>query len=162
VASELGQAAEKKTLLDVLDVRIIDCLKNDVRMSNRKVAAALHISEGTIRTRLKRMLDEKQIRLTATSDLEQLNFPKVAYIGVDAQGNKTTAICQALAALPEINFVCTTLGRHEIFCCAVLPGFEPITETLQKKITEIPGVKNTESSHCIKHIKNQIELGLIL
>ncbi len=162
VASDLRHVAGKKPKLDALDMHILDCLKHDVRMSNRKVAVTLDVSEGTIRKRLQRMQAGKQARLTATADLEQLNYPKVAYIGIDVQGNRTTAVCRALAALPEINFVCTTLGRHEIFCCAVLPGLEPITDRLQREITDIPGVKNIESSHCVTHIKNQIELGLIL
>ena len=47
-------AAKPAGRLDELDHRIIEQLSNDARQSNRTVAAALQVTEGTVRTRIKR------------------------------------------------------------------------------------------------------------
>ena len=44
--------------IDDLDQKIIQLLSTDARLSNRKIATQLGFTEGTIRSRVKRLEDE--------------------------------------------------------------------------------------------------------
>ena len=55
--------------IDDLDLRVIRLLQQDARSSNRRIAAELGVSEGTIRSRIRRMEEERIIRIQAISDV---------------------------------------------------------------------------------------------
>jgi DNA-binding Lrp family transcriptional regulator len=44
--------------LDPLDRKIVEKLSRDARISNRAIAAELNVTEGTIRSRIKRLEKE--------------------------------------------------------------------------------------------------------
>lgn len=151
----------KKKLLEPLDLEIIECLHRDCRVSNRSVAAHLGISESSVRVRLKRMQEEKQVSL-ATAHRLQDSFTTAAFVGISVQGQPIASVCKALIKIPEVSFVCTTLGRHDIMCCVSVSELSTLTHVLHEGIVKITGVKSTEPSHCLQQIKHQLRLGLVL
>ena len=54
--------------LDAIDHKIIETLGIDARVSNREIGRALGLTEGTIRTRLKRLLDNRVIQVAAITN----------------------------------------------------------------------------------------------
>ena len=72
-------------LLDDLDRRILDRLAQDARISNRRVAEELGVTEGTVRARIKRMQDERQIRITALTNIRKLANPSLAFIWIEVE-----------------------------------------------------------------------------
>ena len=52
---------KKKKGLDKTDCKLIEILQKDGRLSNIKIAKEMKISEATVRTRLKRLLDEDEL-----------------------------------------------------------------------------------------------------
>lgn len=157
----VGLARATKKTLDSLDLEIINCLNDDPRASNRAIANQLDVSESAIRVRIKRMQEEKQISLTTVHNLQN-GLAEAAFVGIRAQGDKITDVCRALAEVPEVSFACTTLGRHDIMCCVDMVSLDGLAEILHVTIANIPGVTSVESSHCMKQIKHQSLLGLIL
>jgi Lrp/AsnC family transcriptional regulator for asnA, asnC and gidA len=157
----VGLARATKKILDTLDLQIISCLNNNPRVSNRAIATQLAVSESAVRVRIKRMQEQKQISLNTVHNLHN-GSDEAAFVGISAQGDKITAVCRALAKVPEVSFTCTTLGRHDIICCVEMNNLDSLTEVLHCTIASIDGVKSIETSHCMKQIKHQTLLGLIL
>ena len=60
-----------KRRLDAVDRQIVERLSHDARTSNRQIAAELGVTEGTVRARIKRMEDEKLIRITAVTNIDR-------------------------------------------------------------------------------------------
>ena len=54
-----SNAAPPRYQLDAFDMQILKVLSEDARLSNRKIALALGVTEGTIRGRLKRLQEEE-------------------------------------------------------------------------------------------------------
>lgn len=154
-------ADHKKPLLDTLDMAIVNCLRDNVRNSNRAIAEQLSVSESAVRSRIKRMIDHKQLSLSTPYPIPQSSLND-AFIGIRVQGGATHSVCQALVSIEEVSFVCTCLGRHDIICCIHVTELEALTKVLHEKIISIPGVKSTSPSHCIKQLKHQSLLGLIV
>ena len=90
-----------KRQLDKLDRQILDYLYKDVRTSNRKIASALEITEGTVRSRIGRMQEDDIVRFTATMDAGLLLQPISGFIGIKVIGESVDAASKALTWLPR-------------------------------------------------------------
>ncbi|HOB33285.1 MAG TPA: AsnC family transcriptional regulator, partial [Verrucomicrobiota bacterium] len=78
--------------LDELDRQLIEQLARDARVSNRKIAAALGVTEGTVRGRIKRLQQDGLIAFTAITGLEMAAKSRLAFISVHADVNNVRAI----------------------------------------------------------------------
>ena len=76
--------------LDDTDSAIVEHLSRDARVSNREIAEALGVTEGTVRARVKRMEEEKQIRLTAVTNIDRFKDAALAYIWVEVERSEQT------------------------------------------------------------------------
>src|SRR5687768_11021508 len=116
--------SSKAHALDELDRKIIAVLAEDGRISNRKIAAALGVTEGTIRGRIKRLEDENCIRLTAVTNISSAGWPRVALIGIHAAHSELESLCQKLAAMSEVGCVILCLGRFDILAIGLFKTLE--------------------------------------
>jgi Lrp/AsnC family transcriptional regulator for asnA, asnC and gidA len=141
----MGAVLVKKIELDELDQRIIDRLAEDATLSNRKIARDFGLTEGTIRARLKRLLEAKAIRVTAVTNVARLRNPILAYlwIEVDAACHVET-VAKALATLPEITFVAVMLGRCDVLAMTLVEDADGLTRFLHETIDKIPGVHRVQ------------------
>ena len=71
--------------LDATDRAILEELWRDARMSNRQIASRLGVSEGTVRSRIRRLTEEKRIRITAIRNIEALERPISAMVGIEVE-----------------------------------------------------------------------------
>src|ERR1700759_3671649 len=101
----MGAAAMKKVELDDLDLRIIERLGEDARVSNREIGREFGLTEGTIRARLRRLIQTKTIRVSVVTNVERLKNPILAYLFVEAdEAFHIDTVAQALAEVPQISF----------------------------------------------------------
>ncbi len=141
-----------KRRLDELDKKILECLYDDVRLSNRRVAAALDITEGTVRTRIARMQKEGLVRFTATLDASVFRHIG-GIIGIDVTSDNIEPVCRELADLTQINFVGKMLGRYDILCTFMVHDNEELVALLQSTLPGISGVKSSDSLQVVQIFK---------
>lgn len=141
--------------LDELDHKIIERLGHDARVSNREIGREFDLTEGTIRSRLKRLLDNKVIRVAAVTNANRLCNPILAYLWVEADSAADIEkVAESLAGLPEIGFVATTLGRADVLAMTLVEKGNELTDFLHQTIDKIPGVRRVRYSlgqNFIKH-----------
>ena len=142
-----------KHRLDDLDKQILEYLYEDVRMSNRKIASALGITEGTVRSRIRRMQENRLVRFTAALDTKVYAQPVVGFIGITVDVPHLRNVSLALAEFSELNFVATVLGRYDIICTFLVADNEQLRNLLQQKIPTIAGVKSSESVQDLRGFK---------
>ena len=141
--------------LDELDHKIIERLGHDARVSNREIGREFDLTEGTIRSRLKRLLDNRVIRVAAVTNANQLRNPILAYLWIEADtAADIEDVAERLARLPEIGFVATTLGRADVLAMTLVENGNELTDFLHQTIDKIPGVRRVRYSlgqNFIKH-----------
>lgn len=149
--------------LDQLDQQILEWLSADARTSNRKIAAELGVTEGTVRARIKRMEDEDQIRITAVTNIDQLANPAPAYIWVEVdKTSQSRSVAEQLAAIPEIGFVGMMLGRFDILAITMVHDNGQLARFLHTTISVIPGVRRTECSLGVRLVKHDYRISRIV
>ena len=140
--------------LDELDRRIVDVLTVDARVSNRRIAARLGVTEGTIRGRIKRLEEGGAIRITAVTNLAFAGSARLVLIGIQAQHGELKALCQKIAAMPEIDGLILMLGRFDILAIGLFGALEDIVEVVDNRILALPGVRHVETSIAVKTLKH--------
>lgn len=131
--------------MDTLDRKIIALLESNGRASNAKIARDVGVSEGTVRRRLKRLIEEKIINVVALPDPGKLGYNSEAIIGVQVDPDKVDAVAEQLSALQHTRWVAVTTGTYDVFAWATLPTAEELGIFLREKIGAIPGVRRTET-----------------
>lgn len=132
--------------IDELDQQIITLLSEDARLSNRKIAAELGFTEGTIRSRVKRLEDENYIRFTAVTNMEHMKTPLLAQIGIHAEQDMIRQVAEEVAKFSQINAVIILLGRFDIFAIGLFEGLAEVQQVASNQILDLKGVRLVETS----------------
>ena len=131
--------------MDGLDTRIVDILQKDGRASNAGIAREVGVSEGTVRRRLKRLVQEEYIQVVALPDPVKMGYDSQALVGVQVDPDKIDQVADDLAELSEVNWVAVTTGSYDIFAWVTLQSAEALGIFLRTKVGIIPGVRRTET-----------------
>jgi Lrp/AsnC family transcriptional regulator, regulator for asnA, asnC and gidA len=139
--------------LDELDRQLIDLLALDARVSNRKIASELGVTEGTVRGRIKRLQQDRLISFTAITGLQMASKSRLAFIRVQAEVENTREVARKIADLPQINAVLITMGSFNILAMSLFEELDDLVEVASDRILAIPGVHHVESSIAVKTMK---------
>ena len=149
--------------MDELDRAIMEALSVDARTSNRRLAAQLDVTEGTVRARIKRMEDEGQIHITALTNIDLLRNPTLVYIWIEVErSEQSDSVARQLAAVPEIGFVGKMLGRFDLLAITLVQNNAELAGFLHRNVSGVKGVRRTECSLGVKFVKHDYRMSRIV
>ena len=131
--------------MDELDRKIIQILQVNGRASNARIARDVGVSEGTVRRRLKTLVEGGVIKVVALPDPEVLGYDTEALVGIQVDPDKIDDVAKLLVELKESSWVSVTTGSFDIFCWVTLPSSEELGNFLKAEVGTIPGVRRTET-----------------
>ena len=131
--------------MDELDRKIIQILQGNGRASNARIARDVGVSEGTVRRRLKTLIQDGIIKVVALPDPEVLGYDTEALVGIQVDPDKIDEVASVLVELKESSWVSVTTGSFDIFCWVTLPTSEELGNFLKAVVGTIPGVRRTET-----------------
>ena len=147
--------------VDDLDLQLIDLLSRDARVSNRKVASELGVTEGTVRGRIKRLQQDGLIAFTAITSFGMVHKSRLAFISVQAEVERVREVAQAISDLPMINAVMITMGQFNLLAMCLFDELDQLVETASDRILDIAGVHHVETSIAVKTIKYNARMAKI-
>jgi len=139
--------------IDELDSQLIEILSKDARTSNRKIAADLGVTEGTVRGRIRRLQKEGLIAFTAITSFELADNTKMAFIGAQVDVDRVREVASRIAELDTINAVMVTMGRFNITAICLFNELDRLHEISSEQILSIDGVHHVETSIAVKTLK---------
>jgi DNA-binding Lrp family transcriptional regulator len=148
-------------MLDTLDQQLIDMLSRDARVSNRKIAADLGVTEGTVRGRIKRLQQDGLIAFTAITGFEMGKRARLAFINVQAEVDKVRDVARTISELPQVNAVLITMGQFNITAMCLVDELDALVEIASDQIVTIDGVHHVETSIAVKTIKYNARMAKI-
>ncbi|THG35597.1 Lrp/AsnC family transcriptional regulator [Glaciibacter flavus] len=144
--SSPGKASPTKPVhqLDAVSKAIIEQLQVDGRRSYAEIGKAVGLSEAAVRQRVQKLTDSGVMQVVAVTDPMQLGFYRQAMIGIRATGD-TRVLADALAALPEVDYVVLTAGSFDVLAEVVCENDDELIALLNSRIRALPGVLSTET-----------------
>lgn len=105
--------------VDEVDLKIIQVLETDARMSFREIAKKLGISEGTVYNRVKRLQDEGIIKgYSAKVDPTKLGMDLSAVIGLRVAGGHLVEVEQEISKIKGVCCVYDVTGGYDAIIIA--------------------------------------------
>ena len=131
--------------MDELDGRIINLLQADGRASNAKIARDVGVSEGTVRRRLRRLMEDEVVKVIAVPNLEEMGYATAALIGVQTSPGRVDEVAESISSLDEAHYVAITTGAWDIFAWVGVESTEQLGNFIRGKIGIIAGITRTET-----------------
>jgi Lrp/AsnC family transcriptional regulator for asnA, asnC and gidA len=144
--------------LDDVNKRIIEQLQRDGRLSYAALAKVVGLSEAAVRQRVQRLLDTGVMQIVAVTDPLMLGFTRQVMVGIRATGD-LRVVADALAAVPEIDYVVICAGGYDVLVEAVCTDDEHLLTLLNSTVRAIPGVISTETFVYLKLAKQTYAWG---
>ncbi|MEM0952947.1 MAG: Lrp/AsnC family transcriptional regulator [Pseudomonadota bacterium] len=149
--------------LDAIDRQIVAHLGRDARTSNQQIAEQVGVTEGTVRARIKRMEESKQIRITAVSNIDRYSDAAIAYVWVEVERSEQAAdVAQQMAAMKEFGFVGLMMGRFDILGITMVRNTEQLARFVHRHISTLEGVRRTESTLSVNFVKHDYRMSRIV
>ncbi|WOD39622.1 Lrp/AsnC family transcriptional regulator [Nodosilinea sp. E11] len=100
--------------IDQLDLRIIELLQQNGRIPYRDIARAIETPEATVRYRMKRLLDDGIITISAFINTGKVRHENVAYIELKVQSDFFESVLDELISMESISYLSAATGEFDI------------------------------------------------
>lgn len=131
--------------MDELDRLILQTLQEDGRVPFTRVAKQAGVSETTIRSRYRNLVEDGIVRTVGIVDPYALGFKSPAIISVKCKPGTTDRVARAIASLPEVSYLVMTLGAYDLIVEVFCKNVQHLTRLSTEQIQMIPGVSTTET-----------------
>jgi Lrp/AsnC family transcriptional regulator, regulator for asnA, asnC and gidA len=146
----------RRQSLDKTDIAIISHLQADGRRAFTSIAKDLGISEASVRQRVARLLRTNIIQIVAVSSPLDLGL-MWAQIHLRVKGDRIEAVAEAVAELPQVDYVSICAGDFDIIVGVVAHDREELLDVLVNHIRTIPGIEQADFVLNLKILKDNYE-----
>jgi Lrp/AsnC family transcriptional regulator for asnA, asnC and gidA len=131
--------------LDKLDQKIILDLQQNGRLSYMELAKTLGVTEGTIRNRLKKLMDKGVIRVTAVPEFEKLGYDFMGIVGMQVRLADLHEVAEQLVKNPNVCYLVNVTGRYELIATVVTKSSKEFAYFMENVVSAIPSIQKTET-----------------
>jgi len=139
--------------MDIVDLKILELLKDNSRMSFNEISQSVGKTEATVRRRVKKLTDEGVIR-KFTIDYAIDNKPRTrATVKIEPDFKEIKRILKELLDIEEITNIWRLSGDCGLFMKVEIPSIEQFNPLIEEKISQIKGLKIVETCFITDVIK---------
>jgi Lrp/AsnC family transcriptional regulator for asnA, asnC and gidA len=132
--------------IDDIDRQMIQLLNQDGRLPNNEIADALHVSEGTIRNRYKKLTEAGLLKVIGLINPDDSPNKQLMLLGVNITSSKNLAKKAAeISKLPNVESAYITAGRYDIMVEVWIDAKGGLIEFLSQTLAKVEGIASTES-----------------
>ena len=136
--------------MDSLDEQLITLLEKNARQSSDVLAKKLHVSDTTVRRRLRQLIASDTLRIVALVDPNKVGFPLIVGMSFNVEHGKLDSVARELVNEPPIKWLSLSTGRFDILATAAFRSTNELNEFVQKKLPGIQGVRHSETYICLE------------
>ena len=144
---------------DRLDLKILEALAKDGRISNAQLAQQVGLSASPCWQRVRRLEEEGVISgYRAILDQAKLGAPEIVMIEVVLERHDDEVLesfGREMQRLSEVLEVLLTTGEYDYLLKVAVDGTRGYEEFLRKKLYRVPGIRHSRSSFVLRSLKNE-------
>jgi len=145
---------------DETDLEIMTILQKNSRVANTEIAKRLHISEATVRNRIRRLVDSKIIQNIAVINPELLGYQMHLFVGVQVELGKAKDVASKLKDKDAVHFLGHSTGRYDLIFVAFFRSAEEQRQFFLEELSCIKGIIRTETFNVLKNVKTKYLWGV--
>ncbi|RNB81556.1 Lrp/AsnC family transcriptional regulator [Brevibacillus fluminis] len=140
--------------IDHVDRQILQILQGDGRTPYTEIAHQLKVSEGTIRSRISRLLQEGVFEFVIQVHPEKLGLHVQACIGLTTKLGMQNHVAEALSKFPEVRFVGAFSGKHDLIIQVCFHDNEDLITFVNERLSRVEGIVAADVSLELKQYKD--------
>jgi len=130
-------------MVDEIDEKIIEILKENARTTYVDIGRALGLSEGAVRNRIQALTDSRVIKRFTVEVSLTVGVKALNMVSVDPQ-MPTIQISDNVLALPGVEKIYEVTGEYDVVTVVSSPSIEELNHTIED-IRVINGVVKTNT-----------------
>ena len=145
-------------MTDELDRKLVLELQKDGKKGYVDLASGLGVVEGTVRKRVKHLLDRNIIEIVAVPNLRKLGYGFVSILGLQVSVADMRRVATKLAQNQHVCFLAFVTGGFDLIAIVVTRSPEEYSHFWESELATIPGVLRTEAFVNLDIIKGSASL----
>lgn len=150
--------------LDAIDLRILNALQADGRLSNQQLADQVGLSPSPCLRRVRRLERDGFIRTyRAVLDRESVGLGLTVFVDIKVEKHSrdnAQALQEALAALPEVVSCHMVSGTADFIVEIVVTNLKAYERLLTEKLLTLPMIGDIRSNFALTRVKSDSALPL--
>ncbi len=138
-------------MLDELGQKIISELQGDARQSFREIGRKLDVSEGTVRNRVKSLLNTNTMKISATPNPEKLGLNFMCIMCIEVKVGTAEKVEQMLIKNAHVYYLCGCTGTYDIIGLFLFHNPREFDDFVKDVIANIPDITRT-STFVVMHV----------
>lgn len=139
--------------MDELDLAILASLQTNGRRPFTDIAQKLEVSEGTVRNRVARLLEDKVLHIVGLVDPNSLGFNAPAIIGVSIVEGDIEKIASEIAQFHEVSYLIMVSGEFDLIVEVLCKDREHLADFLNQSLRRVEGVGKTQTFMTLRTFK---------
>jgi Lrp/AsnC family transcriptional regulator for asnA, asnC and gidA len=132
-------------MVDELDRKLIQELQKSGRQSYVAIARTLGVVEGTVRKRVKDLLDRNIMKIVAAPNLRELGYNFISIMGLQVRMADLRKVAENLAQKPNVCYLAFVTGRYDLMAVIMTRSSEELSHFIEKEISAVPSILRTET-----------------
>lgn len=150
--------------LDAIDLRILNALQADGRLTNQELADQIGLSPSPCLRRVRRLERDGFIRsYRAVLDRESVGLGLTVFVDIKVEKHSrdnARALQEALAAMPEVVACHMVSGTADFIIEIVVSSLKAYERLLSEKLLVLPMVGDIRSNFALSRVKSDAPLPL--
>jgi DNA-binding Lrp family transcriptional regulator len=143
--------------VDSTDIRILDCLVSDSRMTPRRIAKEVRKTAPTVATRIRKMTDQSIIvGYTTIVDFEKIGHAMTVIIGLRMTKNDALAVEKKINELPNVCCAYRVTGSPDIVIIGKFRSKQELSD-FREKLLSFNSVKRAHCQMALTTIKEDFK-----
>ncbi len=138
-------------MIDEMGKKIVGELQEDSRQSFREIGRKLKVSEGTVRNRVRSLVNSNTLKISAIPNPEQLGLNFMCVMCIQVKVGAAEKVEQLLKKNPNVYYLCGCTGNFDIVGIFVFHNPAEFDEFVKNLIGNIPEISRT-STFVVMHI----------
>jgi Lrp/AsnC family transcriptional regulator for asnA, asnC and gidA len=139
--------------MDKTDHSILNFLQENGRKPYTEIAQQLGISEGTVRNRVNRLIEDGVVRIVGLVDPVSFGLDAPAIIGISVAPAELEKAAAQIAAFPEVGLIVEVSGEYDLIVEVICRDREHLAVFLNDRLSSVPGIVKTETFLVLRTFK---------
>jgi len=142
--------------MDNVDKRIIKKLRENGRVTNNEIAGELAVSEGTIRNRIKKLVENGNLAVKGLLNPCKVQDKQIVILGIKVALSKNlTKVAKKLVTISEVSSVLIVSGRYDLLV-ELFINPQNLIDFISNDLAKVDSIDSTESFVTLKSINKWV------
>jgi Lrp/AsnC family transcriptional regulator for asnA, asnC and gidA len=139
--------------MDELDLAILASLQPNGRRPFTEIAQELGVSEGTVRNRVSKLLEDKVLHIVGLVDPNSLGFNAPAIIGISISEGDIEKIASEIAQFHEVSYLIMVSGEFDLIVEVLCRDRAHLANFINQNLRRVVGVGKTQTFMTLRTFK---------